>query len=1163
MSAEKTTVPPVTSTPSVETKSDKPITDNDTSSEGSSKAVPAPIKLPVKLDTLKPTTTSVASANDSKIISPVTPKSGNIENKQGKQVDISVSSKKTDTSDTTNISKTSLQNAAGTARQPDTAVKISSDGPKQPASKEIPVTTSVEKEKLKDAITPQKLSQDSKVIKNDNNALHQSNPTAVSPMKESTTIKDVPKNDNGIKTVTPPSNAKQQITASQKEDASKISSSIAKHVTQPIANPAKPSVNIANKDTKALGNAKTSNDKLIFGSKDANIEQKSGSVSKPVVNDSKMDQTKGSEEKNSKPSASNASQATLNSSTLDKNSEKTILKSALTQKDEKKMLPGEKNIDNKLEKQSKPTSSIETNPSKTGDTNKKENSTGQISVKTSNKETADQIFKQTAPADIANPNKGTASNVKSGAVISEKASANIEKVSQVTGANLSSSKQVPPIEKSESLLTPSSINSQPSIKQTFPVTQSSPAPPITQPLQATVPPSTKQLDPKSNGGSHASSKESTPSVSSVAASTNQSMLYPSSDMHRKSNSPSSAKSIVGPPKPTTANVAPVIPPRPCKPAQSEPSVPTSNYNQKPSHDAQSTRNNPISAASHGAYQWPMHAMAAAASSAGSASAYGNTAGSYNSGNMTGAYGSSGTFGGTTDTTAHAQNPFMNPLMTQMRQSNPQAAAMLAFAAAASHAQQMAQQRQQQQQQQLQHHQQHLHHQQQQHYPQQHHHQQQAHHQQSHHQQHTHHQQTQQHQSQQHTQQQPPPAHHSHQQQRHQPWPSTAYGSPAHPSPASNNKTNQQVAHASTHHSMPGITKPPTNNSMPKHVPTSSLTALKPPQTHSSSNAISSKHSQSTTSSTVPKQNLNPTGPAVSTSKSHSSGSQKDSGLPYGHVKPTNTSKVLPFPKQPLGGSSINAASSKSNTPLGISSKTEKRPEPSFTPVSKLETPSKGDTKSLSPTSAPKLPSPPAMQPIKAFLPPKPTENAIKPTPNKDIKKQEMLSKNIKEAKVDGKGSSKVQRESPNISSNTKSETPIEKKNEGKQRADEDKTRNDRKLDKKVEDRKLQSESTNLKAPSKTPSLDDHKKVVPPLKLHKKIAEATSPPLRAEEKVPPLKISTLPASSKRETDNRTVAPLKLGRLPQMKSPKPAEKKPRKRPISKVHAPPPPVWLQIFI
>merc|ERR1711997_1316897 len=108
-------------------KSDKPITDNDTSSGGSSKAVPAPSQLPVKLDTLKPTTTSVASANDSKIISPVTPKSGNIENKQGKQVDISVSPKKTDTSDTTNISKTSLQNAAGSAKPPDTAVKISSD----------------------------------------------------------------------------------------------------------------------------------------------------------------------------------------------------------------------------------------------------------------------------------------------------------------------------------------------------------------------------------------------------------------------------------------------------------------------------------------------------------------------------------------------------------------------------------------------------------------------------------------------------------------------------------------------------------------------------------------------------------------------------------------------------------------------------------------------------------------------------------------------------------------------------------------------------------------------------------------------------------------------------------------------------------------------------
>merc|ERR1712051_869894 len=99
-------------------KPDKPITGNDTSSGGSSKAVPAPIKLPVKLDTLKSTTTSVASANDSKIIPPVTPKSGNIENKQVKQVDISVSSKKTDTSDTSNISKSSLQNAAGSAKPP-------------------------------------------------------------------------------------------------------------------------------------------------------------------------------------------------------------------------------------------------------------------------------------------------------------------------------------------------------------------------------------------------------------------------------------------------------------------------------------------------------------------------------------------------------------------------------------------------------------------------------------------------------------------------------------------------------------------------------------------------------------------------------------------------------------------------------------------------------------------------------------------------------------------------------------------------------------------------------------------------------------------------------------------------------------------------------------
>merc|ERR1719266_2323054 len=68
--------------------------------------------------------------------------------------------------------------------------------------------------------------------------------------------------------------------------------------------------------------------------------------------------------------------------------------------------------------------------------------------------------------------------------------------------------------------------------------------------------------------------------------------------------------------------------------------------------------------------------------------------------------------------------------------------------------------------------------------------------------------------------------------------------------------------------------------------------------------------------------------------------------------------------------------------------------------------------------------------------------------------------------------------------------------------------------------------------------------------------ATSPPIR-EEKVPPLKISTKSSPPKASQDQRTVAPLKLGKLPQLKSPKPAEKKPRKRPLKEVQAPSPPV------
>ena len=82
---------------------------------------------------------------------------------------------------------------------------------------------------------------------------------------------------------------------------------------------------------------------------------------------------------------------------------------------------------------------------------------------------------------------------------------------------------------------------------------------------------------------------------------------------------------------------------------------------------------------------------------------------------------------------------------------------------------------------------------------------------------------------------------------------------------------------------------------------------------------------------------------------------------------------------------------------------------------------------------------------------------------------------------------------------------------------------------------------------------EKEKLVPPLKLHK----LTQSPPKKEEKVPPLKISTKPSPPKGNQDQRTVAPLKLGKLPQLKSPKPAEKKPRKRPLKEVQAPSPPV------
>ena len=865
-------------------------------------------------------------------------------------------------------------------------------------------------------------------------------------------------------------------------------------------------------------------------------------VSKAIISTAKDISNKHTEDITPKTSTSNLQPPISTPTVRDQCIEKSISKSAASPVNEKKISSIDKKVDNTTEPQTKTTNTAATPTTKVAEENKKPSAPVVFPGCSGDKSGSPIQSKSIPTTNVANTSIPHTPTTKAPSSLNEKATTNVDKLQQVAVAPSSNAKQISQVSKSESLTFPPPV-AQSSTKQSFPITKPTSAPPITQALQASVPATTKSLDPKSNGGSQGNSRDSISATSAAMPTTNINASYPSSDTQKKTISPPSSKPYVGPPRPTTANVAPVIPPKVAKPLQSEASVSDSSYNQKATHDVQSSRTNPISAESHGAYQWPMHAMAAAAGSAGSGSAYNNSAGSYGNSNMPGAYGSGGTFGGSSAATAHAENPFMSPLMTQMRQSNPQAAAMLAFAAAASAAQQQMTQRQQQQQQQLQHHQQQLHHQQQQHY-QQHHHQQQAHHQQPHHQQHSHHQQ-QQHHSQQHTQQQPPPAHHSHQQQRHQPWPSSAYGSPTHPTPPSHNKTNQQVAHATSHHSLSGIAKPPHSNQMPKHVPTSNLTPLKPPHVPTSSNAMASKHSQFTASTTPPKAAESQHTPVIP-SKSQSLSSPKEVSPPYKHMMPAPTSKVLPFPKQTQGGSSGNSTPSKSSVQTTNATKSEKLPDAKGMSTSKLMTVSSPtSTQKSSPSSASgKLPTPPASQPVKAVLPPKQTEHAIKPEVNKDVK-QEFSPKKKTDAKSDEKDNSTV-REAPKFSSDTKIKPTLEQKPVSRHPVHETPNK-DKKNETKAE---VKPTAIGFNAKASKASSSEHEKIVPPLKLHKMIA-ATSPPL-SEEKVPPLKISTKGAQ-----DQRTVAPLKLGKLPQLKSPKPAEKKPRKRPLSKVQAPPPPV------
>ena len=160
-----------------------------------------------------------------------------------------------------------------------------------------------------------------------------------------------------------------------------------------------------------------------------------------------------------------------------------------------------------------------------------------------------------APTTIATSQEVSATSVtKAASFTTEKKPANVEKEK----VNISSNVNPTPEPNKPELPITSTTSPQQPLKQTFPVTQSASAPPITQALQASVPAVAKPLDPKANGASQGNPKESAPASSTAAPTTNPSTLYPSPELHRKSNSPSSSKANVGPPRPTTANVAPVI-----------------------------------------------------------------------------------------------------------------------------------------------------------------------------------------------------------------------------------------------------------------------------------------------------------------------------------------------------------------------------------------------------------------------------------------------------------------------------------------------------------------------------------------------------------------------------------------------------------------------------
>ena len=349
--------------------------------------------------------------------------------------------------------------------------------------------------------------------------------------------------------------------------------------------------------------------------------------------------------------------------------------------------------------------------------------------------------------------------------------------------------------------------------------------------------------------------------------------------------------------------------------------------------------------------------------------------------------------------------------------------------------------------------------------------------------------------------------------------------------------------------------------MSKNVPTSNLTPLKPAHTPSSGSTISSKHSQSTTSAMPSKPVVSQHTPIVPP-KAQSLSSPKETNLPYSHKVTSPTSKVLPFPKQTHNSSSTNLTSTKSSTPISSNTKAEKVPDSNMLTSPKTATiPSTniGTTKASPSSVTAKLPTPPASQPVKAVLPPKSTEQAIKPLLSKEPSKLEAKldesPRKRKDAKNDQK-SNLTDRDARHISSDTKVQNSPENKMEARRQTNE-KSNNDKKVETKLEVKSPVKES-KLKPTKSSPP--DKEKIVPPLKLHKMMA-ATSPPI-PEEKVPPLKISTKPSSAKGAQDQRTVAPLKLGKLPQLKSPKPAEKKPRKRPLSKVQAPPLPVCKLVY-